>query len=70
MINGPRKFHLYPSWHAAKSIERLSICPLSMADPFDYVSVADATRRFAELVGNDKKLTAAVKHTMETLNNE
>jgi PIN domain nuclease of toxin-antitoxin system len=41
-----------------------------MADPFDYVSVADATRRFAELVGNDKKLTAAVKHTMETLNNE
>jgi hypothetical protein len=36
----------------------------------DYVSVAGATRRFAELVGQDKTLAAAVERAMETLNNE
>jgi hypothetical protein len=32
--------------------------------------VAGATRQFAELVGKDKKLAAAVERTMEELNNE
>jgi hypothetical protein len=36
----------------------------------DYVSVAGATRRFAELVGNDKNLAATVERATERLNNE
>jgi hypothetical protein len=43
--------------------------PAQKVGGIDYVSVAGATRRFAELVGNDKKLAAAVERTMETLNN-
>ncbi|HVM62946.1 MAG TPA: transposase, partial [Verrucomicrobiae bacterium] len=36
----------------------------------DYVSVAGATRRFAELVRHDKKLAALVERTLDKLNNE
>jgi hypothetical protein len=44
--------------------------PAQKVGGIDCVSVAGATRRFAELVGNGKKLAAAVERTMETLNNE
>ena len=39
-------------------------------DGIDYVSVAGATRRFAELVRKNKKLAAVAERTMEKLNNE